>query len=221
VSDALSTNDYIQIDATIDTTTAPTSNYVAFAFPDMDGWTFTIYGATTGSPSDFVEIFEAHTLTNTRTLIMEFPEGAYSTLRVKMLCNNGPVRGKAAVMYAGKLLRMERSVKVDVDHTPINRGLKTNVLTGFSESGNFLGRLVRNEERESKIEFSNITRAFYVADFDTAMQSYVGRYPFFMAWAPDDYADEVGYCWTIADPVPLQSPVTRRYSVNLQMRGIW
>lgn len=195
-----------------------TVNYVAFAVHELSGFTVTIYGATTNSPSDFLEIFEAHTLTDNLPLIIEFPSGSYEQIKIKIA---GSGVRRAAVMYVGALIRMERGVKVDVDHTPISRGVKTDVLSGYSESGNFMGRLVRNVTRESTIEFSHITRDWYVTNssFDTWLQSYISTYPFFIAWAPYDYPNDVGFCWALNDPTPMQNPVTRRFAVNIQMRG--
>jgi hypothetical protein len=196
-------------------------NYVAFANHNFGGFTITIYGYTTNSPSDQREIFEATFINDNSPLLMEFPEGSYAQIRVKL---SGSGVRTCAVMHTGLLLRMNRGVKVDADHAPVFQATKTDMLSGLSESGNFLGRLVRNQVAETKYEFTQIDNDFFGEGSDIPLfaftKFYAPNYPFFIAWAPNDYPWDLGFVWTLADIMPLQNPVTRRWSMTLQVRGI-
>lgn len=150
-------------------------------------------------------------------LILRFDPQVVGTLQLTL--NPVDVAPEMAVLYAGKLLVVERSIKVDVDHTPINLGRKLKVFNGMSESGNFLGRIVLHQFNESKAEFSHITPDWYRANFDPFVLA-SQESPFFWAWNPEEQPDDVGYAWLTADPEPAVAPVTRRMSVDLEMRGI-
>jgi len=124
-----------------------------------------------------------------------------------------------SVMYVGKLLVLERGIDIGSDHVPIKFGRRANIVSGMSESGNFLGRIVTGEYRESKAVFKHFTPTFYRASVDPFVAASKIT-PFFWVWAPSEYPGEVGYVWMVNEPQPEQSPVTRRMAVEFQMRGI-
>lgn len=126
---------------------------------------------------------------------------------------------EAAVFYAGYILALERGIKVDVGHVPITFGRRTSIINGMSETGNFLGRIVLGEYRESKAEFFGFTADFYrqqIDDFLNAAQ----EIPFFFAYAPLEYPAESGFVWLINNAEPVVSPDHRHIALTLQMRGI-
>lgn len=196
------------------------TNYVAFAGHNFNGFTITIYGLTSGSPPNLFQIFEPTAITENSPIIFEFVRDAYTQIRVQI---SGSGVRTAAVMYCGELLRMERGVKVDVEHLPLWMGQKTDVISGYSESGNFLGRLVRNQIFETKFEFSNITHDFFAFDeLWIFLKEFVPNNPFFIAWLPKSPQDmdwDAGFVWLITDPVVSQNTVTRRWSMILDTRG--
>ncbi len=124
-----------------------------------------------------------------------------------------------AVIYCGALLVLERGIKVDVAHVPITYGRKTNVVNGMSESGNFLGRIVLSESRQSKAEFFGFTPDFFRNSVDPFLIA-AQEAPFFWAWAPGDYPLETGFAWLTNDPQPEVSPDHRRVALTLDMTGI-
>jgi Concanavalin A-like lectin/glucanases superfamily len=124
-----------------------------------------------------------------------------------------------AVVYAGELLVLERSITIGRGHVPITYGRRTNIVNGMSETGNFLGRIVLCEYRESKAEFEWFTPAFYRSDID-AFLDFAQEAPFFWVWNPEEYPEEVGYVWLTNNAEPETDPVTRRIALTLEMRGI-
>ena len=204
-------------------TAAETLNYVGLAQHNFGsaGFTLTVYGASSASPADLYAITDSVAVTNDKPIIFQFAEQAPATiyLRIQGLDSPPSQYASCAVMYVGLLLTMERSVRIDVNHTPINLGTVSNVVSGMSESGQFVGRIVRNQYQESKADFYYFTDSWYRDSFDPFVISAVDN-PFFIAWAPDDWPEDVGYCWLTKDPKPEMHLPTEAFIVSLEMRGI-
>jgi Concanavalin A-like lectin/glucanases superfamily len=156
-------------------------------------------------------------LSDDSPLILQFTPAIYSQVRLWMQL--GSAAPQAAVVYVGKLLIMERGIKIETDHVPINYGRIAKVVNGFSESGNFLGRVVTQQHRESKAEYAHITPTWYRSTLDPFIIASKTE-PFFYAWNPDEYPLETGFCWMTNDPVPATNPVTRRVAIEFEMRGV-
>lgn len=178
--------------------------------------------STTNSPSDFVAVISPQVLTDDLPIIFRFLPVAVSQIRIKIAVTDSSALSaypEAAVIYVGRLLVLERSIKIGAGHTPITYGRRTNIVNGMSESGNFLGRIVLGESRMSKAEFEWFTSAFYRASIDDFLDA-AQEVPFFWAWSPDEYPAETGYCWLTNDAEPEVDPATRRIALTLEMRGV-
>ena len=46
------------------------------------------------------------------------------------------------------------------------------------------------------------------------------RDTFFFAWAPEDYPDEVGYCWRTNSPKPAINDATGLIDISFSIEGI-
>jgi hypothetical protein len=152
-------------------------------------------------------------------LIIRFTPAVITTLTITLNYVANSIVPRAAVIYVGKLLVLERSLDINSDYTPITYGRRSNIINGMSETGNFLGRIVLGEYRESKAEFKHFTADFYRSDVEPFVEAATGA-PFFFAWAPDAYPAETGYAWLTSDAQPEISTVTRRVNLSLEMRGI-
>ncbi len=150
-------------------------------------------------------------------IIARFTPQALSRVRVRLQLNG--IIPQAAVVYVGKLLVLERSITIGRGHVPINYGRRSTIVNGMSESGNFLGRIVLGEHRQSKAEFEWFTPDFYRSDIDTFLEA-AQEFPFFWAWHPETYPTEVGYCWLTNNAEPEVDPVTQRVALTLEMRGV-
>ena len=113
-----------------------------------------------------------------------------------------PVTGtnpKIGVVYIGQRLQLQR--RIYVGHTPIVYGRNTSIQTGMSESGNFLGRVLKREQLESSFEQENVSPSFYRDSVD-AFVIHAKTKPWFFSWRPSQYPVEVGFCWSTGDIVP-------------------
>src|SRR4030095_6983760 len=202
---------------------ASTVNYVGIAghTPGSSSAYVTIYGTTDpDSPFDspgLTELVQRTQLTDDSPYMFQFTTATWNTIAVKI---EGEVAvDQIAVLYVGQLMPMERSIKVDTDFEPINLSRKTEVLNEFSESGNFLGRILRNEAFETKAEFTNFNNSWYRDTFMDFVESATTT-PFFFAWAPYSYSDDVGFCWLTKDIDSRMFPNTERFSTMIEMRGL-
>jgi len=130
-------------------------------------------------------------------LIFRFTGVSVSQLAIRMQPGNAPPR--AAVVYVGKLLVVER--KVYVGHTPMPHARKSSIVNGRSETGNFLGRIVLGSWRETSVPLSLITPEWYRAYMDPFL-AVAKDTPFFFGWRPETYPRETGYGWLTDDPMP-------------------
>jgi len=182
-----------------------------------------VQGFTGDSPDQLTNLLTSAspgfvTVSDDSPLIIRFTPATYHGLLITLNVG-GSTMPRAAVLYAGAITALERSIKVDAPHVPLTYGRATRIVSGMSESGNFLGRLVLSESRVTKAEFSYFTPTFYrntMEDFLVAAETD----PFFWAWAPDDYPLETGYAWLISDPQPEVSPDTLRIALTLEMAGL-
>jgi hypothetical protein len=136
---------------------------------------------------------------------------------IRLHTQPGDEAPRAAVMYVGKLLILPRTLWQG--HTPIKYGRKRKVVNGTSESGNFLGRTVLNETRESTAHLSLIDPDTYREDIDPFIDASLEN-PFFFAWRPEMYPREVGYAWLTADPRPVNASQHGLTELDLVMQGV-
>ena len=202
--------------------TGPTVNYLAVAghnfysagiIPTVENQAGTrlVSANTSNSP-------DTSLLTDDSPIIFRWSaSGTHTSIKLRM--RTVATQPQAAVIYAGTLLVLERSIAMGKGHVPINFGRRTAVVNGMSESGNFLGRIVTGEYRQSKAEFEWFTSAFYRASIDAFLIA-AQEAPFFWAWAPTDYSTDVGYVWLTNNAEPEFDSATQRVALTLEMRGI-
>src|SRR5262245_189864 len=172
---------------------------------------------STFTPPTSAQAVVPSSVTNDTPILFRWAPTTIASVRIRM--RPELVAPEIAVVYVGELLVLERSIKIDAEHVPVTYGRRTNIVSGMSESGNFLGRIVLGEYRQSKAEFSWFTPEFYRLKIDTFLAA-AQENPFFWAWSPVEYPAEVGYVWLTNDAEPEVDPVTRRISLELDMRGV-
>lgn len=127
------------------------------------------------------------------------PQALANGPRLRM--QSGSAAGRAAVLYAGKLLIMEK--RIYVGHTPFPQARRSVVTSGMSDSGNFLGNVELGSWRQPPpVHFQLISPAWYRANMDGFLKAVGKRLPFFFAWRPGTYPREVGYAWLTDDTLP-------------------
>jgi hypothetical protein len=208
----------------ITTSTVELLDYVAIARHNLGSTQIPITiegtdGALTGSPPalTWVVLVQETLLADDNPAVFQFTPRVLAGVRIRLGAGNGAAR--IAVAYCGKLLICERGLRVNTDFMAIHHGRKTTLLNGWSESGQFLGRVVVNEAVETIVGWQYFTPAWYRTNFQPFLDAAQDG-PFFIVIDPVGRPAECGYCWLVDDPDPMTSPITRRINVDLKMRGI-
>jgi len=191
-------------------------DYLAIARHNMSstGRTVTVHTATNVPPTNWT-IQASFIPATDEPILVRFLPGTYTGVRVFMSVGTGAP--EIGVLYIGRLLVSER--RIYVGHSPITLNRRTDIVSGRSESGNFLGRIVLQERNETSVELRNLSPAWYRAEFDPFVRAAVDR-PFFFAWRPLSYPYEVGYAWLTDDPSPSNQLPNGFMQVGLNMTGI-
>jgi hypothetical protein len=142
--------------------------------------------------------------------------GRYAAIRLKLM-PSADVRPEIGVLYIGLVMQLERSIYVG--HTPITYGRDVAEVNGMAESGDFLGRIIRQTTYNSEVTMKNLTPIWYRNVFDPFVLACRSK-PFFYAWRLNGYPAEVGYCWFAKSiPVPKNTGPRGMMSVSFQIGG--
>lgn len=167
------------------------------------------------APSTWVNLVPAFTPVGDAPIIIRFVHGVYSTVRLKI--QNATANPYIAVIYIGSILILER--RIYVGHVPAPLARRSNVANAISESGNFLGRIVLSQMTGTMVEMNNLTPAWYRANMDPFIVA-AKETPFFFAWRPYDYPNEVSYGWVTDNPQPSNQSPNGMMSVSFTFTAI-
>jgi hypothetical protein len=152
---------------------------------------------------------------NNDALIFRFAAQTYSAVRLKLY--SGSAAPEAAVVYVGKLLVMQR--RLYVGHTPITLNRSVQVVSGQSESGNYLGRIVTGSSLSTSASFTFLTPSWYRDNFEPFAKA-SETVPFFWAWRPLQYPSETGFAWRTGDISPSNQLPNGMMQVDFEMGGV-
>lgn len=128
-----------------------------------------------------------------------------------------PTPVRVAVFYLGELLVLLR--RIYVGHSPHTFGRKTSLAQGRSETGHFLGRVLKNQFLEHSIEQKNLppewARSYLLPFFNQAVLE-----PFFWAWRPQQYQYECGFGWFTDDPSTSNSGPAAMMQATFKVQSI-
>ena len=180
-----------------------------------------IYGATAedfnGDPI-FSQIVQDGMFADDEPLLFRFVSANYISLKLVLTSayhDTDPTY--ISVLHAGKLLVCERGTHTD--HVPINHARKTQNFIGMSENGRFLGKIVLASKVETTFALKFLRRTWFQDEMRPFLLS-AETTPFFFAWKPQQFPDDVGYCWLTENPQPSVHFDTRRIELTLIMGGI-
>jgi hypothetical protein len=164
---------------------------------------------------DWSELVQEVLLPNDAPALFRFSEQAPTNVRLSL--GSGDAAASIAVLYVGKLLTLQR--RIYVGHVPMPYGRSATVVNGKSEGGDYLGRIITSEQTGTAVSLQNITPAWYRAEMDPFIKASKDT-PFFFAWRPADYPQEIGFAWMTNDPQPKNQRPNGMMQIDLQMTGI-
>ncbi len=194
---------------------AETVNYFAIAKHNFGSSGATISFESSTNGTTWTTRVAAFNPPDDAVIIREFDPAVASSFRLSI--TPGTVPPAIGILYIGEILVLQR--RLYVGHTPLPYGRQTVVSTGFSESGQFLGRVRRREVFESSIDLKNLTPDWYRENMEPFIAQATVN-PFFWAWRPGDYPFETGYAWLTGDPAMSNQLPNGMVQVSLSMQGI-
>lgn len=121
------------------------------------------------------------------------------------------------VLFVGELLQMQRNIYEG--NAPAGLRRVDTTIPSRSDGGAFIGRFITRSFFEASHQWQHLTPAWYRANFKPFIA--VSReWPFFIAWRPDDYPDEVVYAWRTSDVSPSNDGPTGYMSVSLDIQAV-
>lgn len=121
-----------------------------------------------------------------------------------------------AVVYVGKMLAMQRMIYGG--HSPITLSRQTLLKQPMSRGGEFLGQSFRKLGIQSSASFKNLTAGWYRSEFDPFVKA-ARKQPFFFAWRPLSFPNEVGFVWSGEDISPSNMGRRDFMEVSWKMTG--
>lgn len=190
-------------------------NYFAIAKHNLGSTAATIQFQSSTNGSSWSNVTGAIMLNTDYVVIYEFD--AVFAQYFRLLITPGSEPPTIAVLYVGEILILQR--RIYVGHTPLPYGRKTTVSNGRSESGEFLGRVLRRQFLESSVDMQNLTPTWYRQYLEPFIESSTTK-PFFWCWRPSSYPDECGYAW-LSDDVKMQNSRSNgMVSASFSMQGV-
>lgn len=103
-------------------------------------------------------------------------------------------------------------------YAPASLNVRTTKLVSKSDSGQFIGQSIIRRAAEDRIELKHVNRD-WVREHWQPFAKHARSTPFFLAWYPDLYPDEVIYV-TDADDAEASNEQVTRMTVSMTVRGI-
>lgn len=207
------TTQYITLDLTLSSTSL---DYLAVARHNLNdtGITVSVEVQTTSGGS-WTAVTTPQVPVDDAPIIFRFVPTVLFGIRLKLVGGSTPAT--IAVLYIGLLLSIPR--RFYVGHSPLTLSRNVTVTNGQSETGNFLGRIVLGRFVSTTVALQHLDPAWYRTYMDPFILA-SEEAPFFFAWRPSDYPDEIGYAWMSGNPIPANQLPNGMMSVSLQMGGI-
>ena len=153
---------------------------------------------------------------NTRQVVMaRFQRGTPNQVRVYFRGQQEFVN--VGVLYAGECLQLERNIYVG--HTPITMGRVNTRVGGFSDSGQYLGRVLRRRTYRTSVSMQNLSPDWYRQNLDPWIGDPDGN-PAFFAWRPEKYPEEIAYAWIVGDPQPSNQRPNGMMQIDFELEGL-
>jgi hypothetical protein len=123
-----------------------------------------------------------------------------------------------SVVYIGQALAMQR--RIYQGHSPLTLSRNTELTNNISEGGQYLGRSIVRQGVATDAAWSHLQADWYRENFDPFVRS-ARTMPFFFAWRPSQFGQELGFVWTDGDIQPQNTGPRDYMSVSLNMRGVY
>ena len=142
---------------------------------------------------------------------------AYTVREVRVNVNDG-TDVAIGIIRAGVSLQMP--IPIYGGHRPLNLNRVTEAQQQFSETGQWLGRIIKRRAVTTSYDWEYLTTDWYDANFEPFALTLPLR-PFFIAGNPLRITTDVGFVWTARDVEPVQMGIQTYRSVSLSVTGYY
>ena len=104
-------------------------------------------------------------------------------------------------------------------HTPVTMGRNIIKKPNISEGGEFLGSTVIRKGLNTSYDYQHLPADWYRENFDPFAKHAENGNTFYIAWRPEDYPLEVGYCLSNSEITPSNMGVRDLMQVNFSVVG--
>lgn len=180
------------------------------------GVTVSVETITAEPGAVWTEVFAGIIPADDSPFIMRFAKGYYIGVRLRLI----PVATapQAAVWYAGSLTALKPGLAPG--YVPLTRAENIEVYSGRSTSGEYLGAIITGGSLQSGASIKDVDPDFYATALDGFVRSANRFAPFFFAWSPTDYPEEVAFAWLTSTVLPNISRTTGYLDLSLPMAGL-
>lgn len=139
-----------------------------------------------------------------------------ATRYIKIEINGSGDIPEIGVVYAGLALQMQRAIYQG--HSPGNLSRSSTQRPQVTEGGQWIGRVVTRRGYQTSYNWSNLDADWYRENFEPFVKAAISR-PWFIAWRPNKFPDEVLYAWTDDDIQPTNSGPRNLMQVTVAANG--
>lgn len=190
---------------------------VFIAAHNLSGKTVTISTAATAGGAHTTRATISPTDNSTIAAFFNNAGAAYTVREVRVTVNDG-TNIAIGIIRAGVALQMP--IALYGGHRPLNLNRITEAQQQFSETGQWLGRIIKRRAVASSYDWEYLTTAWYDANFEPFAQT-LPLQPFCIAGNPSKITTDVGFVWTDRDVEPVNMGVNTYRSVSLSVTGYY
>jgi len=158
--------------------------------------------------------------TDNSTIAVLFNAGSgfpYTIRELRISINSGSDVA-IGVIKAGKALQMP--IPIYGGHRPLNLNRVTEAQQQFSETGQWLGRIIKRRAVTTSYDWEYLKASWYDTYFEPFAKT-LPLNPFFIAGNPSKIETDVGFVWTDRDVEPSQMGIKSYRSVSLSVTGYY
>lgn len=158
-------------------------------------------------------------LTDNSTIAVFFNNaGALYTVREVRVNVNDGTDIAIGIIRAGAALQMP--IPIYGGHRPLNLNRVTEAQQQFSETGQWLGRIIKRRAVTSSYDWEYLTTTWYDTYFEPFAKT-LPLQPFCIAGNPSKITTDVGFVWTDRDVEPVNMSIKAYRSVSLGVTGYY
>lgn len=202
---------------TLQTTADATIDCVFIAAHNLAGKTITISTAAAAGGGHTTRATVSPTDNTTICALFNNAGVAYTIREVRLVINDGADIA-IGIVRAGAALQMP--IPLYGGHRPLNLNRVTEAQQQFSETGQWLGRIIKRRAVTSSYDWEYLTTTWYDTYFEPFAQT-IPLNPFFIAGNPSKITTDVGFVWTDRDVEPSNMGINAYRSVSLGVTGYY